>query len=396
MRDYAARLTLVALVGFSAISTDLYLSGIPGLIADLGVGHAEGQLTLSLFLVGFAFGQLVFGPLSDYYGRKPVVARGLMLYALASVGCALAPSIGALLGARVLQGFAAAAGPVIARAIVRDRFQGHEAARMMALLATAMAMVPLIAPVVGSWLLYWFDWRAQFGALILFGLVTLASIRNLEESCPSIGVGGIALRPVLGQFRNCLRSPAFVGFVLCGGAAFAGSFAYISSASFIVIELLGVAPQHFGYTFMLAVGGYMSGSYLSSRLVMRVGIVRMLRAGVIASVLGSGLLLGIAIAELNSLGAVIAAVFCCFLGSGMCLSNSQMGAISEYPMAAGGASAVFGFLQTAMASLSGFIVGQAYDGTLMPTALAMSGGALLSVAGYALLVRAQRLHVTAN
>jgi DHA1 family bicyclomycin/chloramphenicol resistance-like MFS transporter len=387
MRDMAPRLTLVALVAFSAISTDLYLSGIPGMISDLGVGHAEGQLTLSLFLAGFALGQLVFGPLSDYYGRKPVVARGLALYVLACVGCVFAPSIEALLAARLLQGIAAAAGPVIARAIVRDRFAGQQAARMMALLATAMAMVPLIAPVFGSWLLYWFDWRSQFAALLLFGLATLASLGSIEESCPSIGVGGIALGRVFGQFRECLRSPVFVGYALCGGAAFAGSFAYISSASFIVIELLGVAPQNFGYTFMLAVGGYMSGSYLSSVLVMRVGVLRLLRAGVIASVLGSGLLLCLAIAELQVLAAVIVAVFCCFLGSGMCLSNAQMGAISEFPMSAGGASAVFGFLQTAMASLSGLVVGQAYNSTLMPTALAMSGGALLAVAGYRLLLR---------
>lgn len=389
MRELLGRVTLIALVAFSAVSTDLYLSGIPAIVAALGVGHAEGQLTLSLFMAGFACGQLVFGPLSDYYGRKPVVAAGLAGYVLASLLCALAPTIEVLLGGRLLQGLGAASGPVIARAIVRDRYHARDAARMMSLLAAAMAVVPLLAPVLGSWLLYWFDWRAQFVLLLLFGLATLVGLRTLDESCPSIGVGRVHVGRVFGQFRICLGSPAFLGFLLCGGAAFASSFVYISSASFIMIEMLGVAPQHFGYTFMLCVTGYMSGAFLSSRLVTRIGIRRTLGCGVAVNVLGVSLLCALAFGGSQALPAVIFAIFCCFLGSGLCLSNSQMGAIAEFPMAAGSASAVFGFLQTAMASASGYVVGQRYDGTLVPTALTMASAVLLSLLGY-LLLRAAR------
>ncbi len=385
MRELSARATLIALVAFAAVSTDLYLSGIPGIVADLGVGHAEGQLTLSLFMVGFAAGQLLFGPLSDYHGRKPVVAAGLWLYALATLLCALAPSITTLIGARLLQGLAAASGPVIARAIVRDRYRAEDAARMMALLAAAMAVVPLFAPVLGSWLLYCFDWRAQFAGMLLFGLATLAGLRALVESCPSIGIGPLDLWRVFGQFGTCLRSRAFVGYQLCGGAAFASSFAYISSASFIMIEMLGVAPQHFGYTFMLCVAGYMGGALLSSVLVTRIGIRRTLGRGVAVNLAGIGLLCALAFGPAQPLLAVILAIFLCFLGSGLCLSNSQMGAISQFPMAAGGASAVFGFVQTAMAATSGYVVGQSYDGTLVPTALAMTCAVLLSALGYLVL-----------
>lgn len=385
MRDLVARGTLVALVAFSAVSTDLYLSGIPGIVRELGVGHAEGQLTLSLFMLGFAAGQLLFGPLSDFYGRKPVAAAGLCIYVVASALCAVAPSIEILCSARMLQGVAAASGPVIARAIVRDRYQAQEAARMMSLLAGAMALVPLIAPVLGSWLLYWFSWRAQFVLLILFGLATLAGLRSLRESAPSIGVGRLHLAGVFAQFGRCLGSRTFVGFALCGGAAFAASFAYISSASFIVIELLGVAPQNFGYTFMLAVSGYMSGSFLGSFLVQRIGILRTLLCGVCTAICGAAVLCALAVWQLHSLAGLILAIFCCFVGAGLCLANSQMGAISEFPLAAGGASAVFGFVQTVMASLSGYVVGQAYDGTLMPTAMTMSAAILLSAVGYLLL-----------
>jgi MFS transporter, DHA1 family, multidrug resistance protein len=385
INDVLARLTLVALVGFSAVSTDLYLSGIPGMVADLGVGHAQGQLTLSLFMIGFAAGQLLFGPMSDHYGRKPVVAVGLWIYVVASLLCALAPSMDALLAGRLLQGLAAASGPVIARAIVRDRYKAQDAARMMALLTASMAMVPLLAPVFGSWLLHWFDWRAQFVLLMAFGLVTLAGVRTLTESCPSTGQHGLRLARVFGQFGLCLRNRAFVAYLLCGGAVFASSFAYISSSSFIMIEMLGVRPENFGYTFMLCVAGYMGGSFGSSQLVSRLGIAGILRIGVCISLFGVAMLATLAFGAVHSLAAVIVAIFCCFFGSGLCLSNAQMGAISEFPMAAGGASAVFGFMQTGMAAFSGFVVGQTYDGTLVPTALTMGIGVLVSACGYLLL-----------
>ena len=381
----SARAVLIALVACAAVSTDLYLSGIPSLAADLGVGPAEAQLTLSVFMAAFAVGQLVFGPLSDHYGRKPVAAIGLSLYSVAALACMLAPGIGLLLVARCVQGFAASSGPVIARAIVRDRFQGAEAARFMSQLAGAMAVVPLLAPVLGSWLLYWFDWRAQFGMLLLFGLLTLLGLRSLRETCPSIGIAPLAFGRVIAQFGSCLSQRRFVGFVLCGGSAFAAAFTWISSASWIVIDLLGVPATHFGYTFMLVVTGYMGGSFASARIVPRIGVQRTLLFGVCAALGGALILLLQGVWLGPSLGGVLVGVFCSFLGGGLCLPNSQMGAISEFPMSAGGASAVFGFVQTAMASGFGWLAGHTYDGSLLPTSIIMTAGALCAVTGYLLL-----------
>lgn len=381
----AARLTLVALVGFAAMSTDMYLSGIPQMTRELGAGVPEGQLTLSLFMLGFALGQLVFGPLSDHFGRKPVATVGITLYTFAALACALAPDMSVLLLARTVQGFAAAAGPVIARAIVRDRLQGVEAARVMSQLAATMALIPLLAPVLGSWLLYVLDWRAQFLLLMLFGLGTLAGLRRLEESCPSIGVAPLGFGRVLAQFGTCLTRRSFLGFLLCGGAAFAAAFTWISSASWVVIELLGVPAQHFGYTFMLTVSGYMGGAFLSARLVARIGLQRTLLAGVAISLLGSLAMLALAASGSVMLLPVLGAVVLSFLGSGLSLSNAQMGAISEFPMSAGGASAVFGFFQNVLGASAGWVVGHAYAGTLMPTALTMLVASLLACTGYGLL-----------
>lgn len=380
-----ARVVLIALVACAAVSTDLYLSGIPQLAADLHVGPAEAQLTLSVFMAAFAVGQLVFGPLSDHFGRKPVAAAGLALYSLAALACTVAPGIGLLLLARTVQGFAASAGPVIARAIVRDRFQGADAARFMSKLAGAMAVVPLLAPVLGSWLLYMFDWRAQFAMLLLFGLLTLSGLRSLQETCPSIGVAPLAFGRVLAQFGTCLSHRRFVGFVLCGASAFAASFTWISSSAWIVIDLLGVPATGFGYTFMLVVSGYMAGSFASARIVPRFGVHRTLLAGVLAALGGSLLLLLQATVIGPTLPLVLFGVFSCFLGGGLCLPNAQMGAISEFPMSAGGASAVFGFVQTALAAGFGWMVGHAYDGTLLPTAVIMTTGALFAVSGQRLL-----------
>jgi DHA1 family bicyclomycin/chloramphenicol resistance-like MFS transporter len=385
-----ARLTLIAMVGFAAISTDMYLSGIPQMARDLGVGVAEGQLTLSLFMIGFAVGQLVFGPLSDHFGRKPVATVGISIYVLASAGCALAPDIGVLLTGRLLQGFAASAGPVIARAIVRDRFQGIEAARVMSQLAGAMAAIPLIAPVFGSWLLYFFDWRSQFVLLLGFALVTLAGLRRLDESCPSIGIAPLALAGVLAQFGRCLRRRAFVGYLLCGSAAFAAAFTWISSASWIVIELLGVSAQNFGYTFMIAVSGYMGGALLSARLVARFGVERTLRTGVGVSLLGSLLMLALALGHVLLLGPVLLSAVLSFLGGGLVLSNAQMGAISEFPMNAGGASAVFGFSQNLAGATAGWAVGQLWNATLLPMACTMLAGSLLALGGYLTLYAPRR------
>jgi DHA1 family bicyclomycin/chloramphenicol resistance-like MFS transporter len=285
---------------------------------------------------------------------------------------------------------AASSGPVIARAIVRDRYHGAEAARVMALLAAAMSVIPLAAPVLGSWLLYAFDWRAQFALLMLFGLLTLAGVRTLTESCPSIGQGRLALTRVFGQFAACLVDRRFAGFLLCGAACFASLFTWISSTSWIVIDLLGVSPPLFGYTFMFGVSGYMGGSLLSARLAPRLGVERTVAAGVGVALLGTLALAGFALGGPLRLWPVLLAVLWSSTGCGLCLPNAQMGAISQFPQAAGGASAVFGFLQTAAAAFAGLLVGQLYDNSLRPTAFIMLGSVCVAACGLVLLKRAPR------
>jgi len=376
------RITLAGLVGTMAISTDLYLPAIPQLIESLGANISQGQLTLSIFLLGFAIGQLFYGSLSDRYGRKPLLYLGLAIYAVATLGCAAAQDINTLIVARFVQGLGGACGPVLARAIVMDSYSRRDAARVMAAIAGAMALVPAIAPIFGSWLLYVFSWRAHFILLLILGLITVFAVTRLQESCKTIGDSPLKLSHIFSQFALCLSNRNFVGYTLCGGATYAAMFCYISTTSFIVIELLGVEPENFGYTFMSVVIGYITGAVTSSRLVNRWGVISVLTLGQSVGLVAAGLLLVLAFFDIYRLMPVLFAFFLVFMSGGLCLSIGQMGAISELEKDAGKASSVFGFLQISLGALLGYLVGLFYDNTLLPTAIGVTVAVLLSVTGY--------------
>ncbi len=380
------KLILAGLVAVTAVSTDLYLPGIPQMVEDLGTSASRGQLTLSVFLLGFALGQMFYGSISDQYGRKPVIFVGLSIYCLGSLGCVSAADIDTLIVGRFIQGVGGAAGPVLARAIVSDSYDRQNAARMMAGIASAMALVPAIAPVLGSWLLYFFDWRSHFVLLMLLGFLTVFGVSTLRESCTTIGKAPVQVSTIFSQFPACLRQRNFFGYTLCGGATYAALFCYISTTSFIVIELLGVAPEMFGYTALFVVLGYIGGAALCSRKVNNWGIIKLLGLGQLAGFVGAGLLLILAVMEIYWLWPVLLAFFLVFMACGLSLPISQMGAIAEIQSAAGKASSVFGVLQVAFASSLGFLVGLFYNETLMPTALGIGVAMLISLSGY-LMVR---------
>jgi len=371
-----------------AVSTDLYLPAIPQLIESLGANISQGQLTLSFFLLGFAAGQLFYGSISDRYGRKPVLYLGLAIYVIATLGCAVAQDINTLIAARFIQGLGGACGPVLARAIVSDSYSRRDAARVMAAIAGAMALVPAIAPVFGSWLLYVFTWRAHFVLLLILGLITIVAVTRLQESCKTISDSPLKLSHIFSQFSLCLGNRNFVGYALCGGATYAAMFCYISTTSFIMIELLGVEPEYFGYTFMSVVFGYITGAVISSRLVNRWGAIKVLTLGQSVGLSAAGLLLVLALFDVYRLMPVLFTFFLVFMSGGLCLSIGQMGAISELPKDAGKASSVFGFLQITFAALLGLLVGFFYNNTLVPTAIGVTVAVLLSATGYLIIRKA--------
>ncbi len=381
MNERIAYATLVGLVAYAAVATDLYLPALPAIVAEFGATEAEGQITLSLFMIGMAAGQLIFGPLSDYYGRLPVVVVGTLLFIATSVACALTTTMELMWLARLLQGLAAASGPVIARAIVRDRYQGNRAAQVMSMLGAAMAVVPLIAPTIGSWLLVFADWRATYLALAVFGIMVLIGLRQFQESAPAIGEGSIGILRVLGLFGTCLRHPRFIGYQICGTASYSSILAYLSTVSFFMIDVFALPSQYFGYAFAVSVAGFMVGALLCSRLVIYIGMDNTLALGMtltFTAALGQWLF---ATTDTLHTVALAACSFTVFFGIGLTSANAAMGAVSLFPKIAGAASAVFGFVHAVIAAAAGFIAGQLYDGTLVPTTSIMLTAGTLGLLG---------------
>ncbi len=381
MNERIAYATLVGLVAYAAVATDLYLPALPAIVSEFGATEAQGQMTLSLFMLGMAGGQLVFGPLSDYYGRLPVVVVGTLLFIATSAACALTTSMELMWLARLLQGLAAASGPVIARAIVRDRYQGNRAAQVMSMLGAAMAVVPLIAPTIGSWLLVFADWRATYLALAVFGIAVLLGLRQFQESAPAIGEGSIGILRVLGLFGTCLRNPRFIGYQICGTASYSSILAYLSTVSFFMIDVFALPPQYFGYAFAVSVAGFMVGALLCSRLVIHIGMDNTLALGMaltFGAAMGQWLF---ANADTLRTEALAACSFTLFFGIGLTSANAAMGAVSLFPQVAGAASAIFGFVHAVVAAATGFLAGQLYDGTLLPTTSIMFASSAVGLLG---------------
>lgn len=376
---WAQGLVLVGLVALSAVSTDLYLAGLPSMVDDLGASHSQVQLTLSLFMLGFALGQLINGPLSDSWGRIPVLKLGLVIFFLASLLCIWAPTIELLWLGRVLQGIGASVGPVLGRAIVSDVYPRQDAARVLAYLSSVMALVPAMAPVLGSWLLIWFSWRSHFVALSLFAsLLLLGVLLLLWETRPQLAEGEKRkITDLLKRMPGFLKQGRFMAYVACASTAFGAMFAYISSSSYLVMEVLKLEAEVFGYTFAFVVLGFIGGAFLSARLAAKLGLDATLGWGMAVLGVAAGLVVVFWWLDWVYVWTLMPAMLLVFAAGGLTLANSQAGAVSLFRSTAGSASAIFGLFQISTAGLTGALAGYFYNQTLLPLAVILVACALL-------------------
>jgi DHA1 family bicyclomycin/chloramphenicol resistance-like MFS transporter len=372
---------LTTLVALGPISTDLYLPALPTLAQAFDSDVARVQLTLSVFLAGFAVAQLAYGPLSDRYGRRPVLLGGLALYLVASLACMGARSIDELIAARFVQALGACAGPVIGRAIVRDVYGPVQAARVLAYISGAMAIAPMVGPMLGGYLTVWFGWRANFVALALFSALQLFAVFVLlGESNAHKDPAATRPRHMLANFALLFRSRHFLGCLLCFAASYAIIFSFISGSSFVLISVLGISPQRYGASFGFAVAGYISGTMLSGRLVLRLGMQRLVLAGALLACSAGSVMAACALLGGPNLWAILLPMFLCMLATGLVMPNAIAGALAPHPKMAGAASALIGFVQMSFAALVGVAVGHAWDGTALPmaAAIALCGWAVLA------------------
>jgi len=382
---------LVGLVAMMAISTDLYLPSLPSIARDFGVDVAAAQLTLSAFMLGIAAGQVVVGPLSDRFGRRPVLVAATACYALASVACALAPGIDALVASRVVQALGACAGGVVGRAVVRDVHGREGAARVLALIGSAMAIMPAIGPILGGFVEAWAGWRWNFAILASFGAALSVLVwAGLPETNARRDPGATNPARMARNFSTILSSREFLSFAAVAAASYGGMFAFISGSSFVFVDGLGTGPEVYGLYFALVVAGYFAGTQLAAWMTMRHGIEAMLRAAGLIMLAG-----GVAMLACASSAAIVSsdlgapaigasmALYC--VGFGICSPNAAAGAIAPFPALAGTAASALGVLQTGSAAIVGALVGWLHDGTPLPMAATIAAMALAATISFRLL-----------
>jgi len=372
----AMTLLLGLLVSFAPMTIDLYLPAFPIMARDLMTDAESIQLTLSVYMVGYALAQTIFGPVSDRFGRKPTIMFGTCIYLVASVACALATSVEQLIVFRLFQSIGAAAGPVVARAVVRDMFTREEAARMYSVVTTVVAIAPVIAPVLGGFIVVWLGWRANFWILTGFGAsAMLLVIVMLPETNKTPDPSATRISQMLANFASMLSSRTYAGYVLTIIGNFSGLFAYLLGASFVLVDQLGMSPTAFGLSFGFASVGFMSGAFLGSRIVRYVGIERMCLMGTFCTAAGGALVFALIWSDVISIWSIILPTVVYFFGMGMSQPNIQAGAISPYPHMAGAAASLLGLAQYVSAGLLSMALAIfAFDQTfLLATIMGTSG-----------------------
>lgn len=373
----AARVRLILILGglsaFGPLSIDMYLPGLPALLADFNTGASQVQLTLSACLLGLAVGQLVAGPLSDSFGRRTPLLVGLVGYAVASLLCALAPNVTVLIGLRFVQGFAGAAGIVIGRAIVRDMHSGQAAAKFFSLLMLVNGSAPILAPIIGGQVLRYTSWHGVFVVLAgIGGLLFLAALFGIRETLPPARRQRGGVLGTLRTFRRLATDRSFSGYAAALGLAIAAMFAYIAGSPFVLQEIYGVSPQQFSLLFGVNALGIVIAGQTNARLIGRVPLKRLLGGGIIASTSG-GVLLLLAVGVLGGgLPLVLAALFLVVASLGFILPNATALALSAHPDTAGSASALIGLLQYTIGAIAAPLVGIAGEETALPMAIIMA------------------------
>ncbi|WP_330982498.1 MULTISPECIES: Bcr/CflA family multidrug efflux MFS transporter [Enterobacterales] len=364
------------------LSIDMYLPALPVISAQFGVPAGSAQMTLSTYILGFALGQLLYGPMADSIGRKPVILGGTLVFAGAAVACALSQTIDHLIVMRFFHGLAAAAASVVINALMRDIYPKEEFSRMMSFVMLVTTIAPLVAPIVGGAVLVWFSWHAIFWILAIAALLASTMIYFfINETLPPERRQKFHIRTTMGNFASLFRHKRVLSYMLASGFSFAGMFSFLSAGPFVYIELNHVSPQHFGYYFALNIVFLFIMTIINSRFVRRVGAINMFRAGlwiqfamamwmVITALLGAGfwsLVVGVA----------------AFVGCVSMVSSNAMAVIlDEFPHMAGTASSLAGTFRFGIGALVAALLSMATFTTAWPMLISIAFCATSSVLFY--------------
>lgn len=366
---------LALLLGMQPVTTDVYLPALPAIQAGFGASVAEAQATFSALLLAFGLSQLVWGPLSDRFGRRPILLVGVALYVLASAACALAPDMDALVAARVAQGAALGSAVTCARAIVRDLHSPLEAARTMSKGLSGLGVIAISCAPIGGLLTDWLGWRAALAACAAFGLGTLGLLAlRFRETIPQRNLGALRVGALWHNWSRIAIHPTFISCTLLATFTFAGLFVFLVASSFVLIQALGLSKLEYGGVMAFISVVYIGGTVVCRRLLRAWGMRR-----TVAAAGGLSLLSGVLMAGLAWFGwgqpwygawAVVLPQALYMIGHGVHQPVGQSGAVASFPLSAGAASALSGVLMMATAFGIGLWLGHAMDGTARPMATA--------------------------
>jgi DHA1 family bicyclomycin/chloramphenicol resistance-like MFS transporter len=360
---------LTCLLAFTALSVDIVLPILPLIARDFRVDAATAQLSVSVFVIGYAVCQLIYGPMSDRFGRRPMILIGMAIYFAASIGCLFAGTIVELAIGRLAQAFGACAGPVLARAIVRDVYEPSAAARMLAFMGMVMALVPATAPILGGFAAEAFGWRSVFVVLAAFsGAVLLCVFLLIGETNRQPDPAATRPRQIVRNYLHILGNAEFARYAAANSGTYAAMFTFHVLGPFVMLERYGVSASGFALWFISICLGYMLGNFISGRIVRRLGTERTLQLGLATILACAALLAALAWSRVETVLALIGPMSAMMVGVGLVFPNSMALALAPFGRMAGSASAMIGFIASAAGAMFGTAVARFHDGT--PTALA--------------------------
>jgi DHA1 family bicyclomycin/chloramphenicol resistance-like MFS transporter len=379
-------LILSALMAITSLSTDIYLPAMPVMATDL---RGDAELTITGFLIGFCIAQLVWGPVSDHFGRRLPLFIGMVLFIAGSVGCALSTDIVQIVFWRVFQALGACTGPMLARAMIRDLFSRTRAAQMLSTLMIIMAVAPIAGPLIGGQMIKVTSWHTIFWLLAIIGVLMLVSLFWLEETLPAEKRVKASLSGAFANYAILLRNASFMRFTLCLTFYYVAAYAFITGSPFVYIRYFGVDPQHYGWLFAVNIIGLMAVSVVNRRLVHRYPLESLLRFAVFAATLAAVILAAATGFGFGGIGLIVVAVFVFFSMNGIIAATSTACALDAVPNVAGSASALMGSLQYGSGIISSLLLALLSDGTPWTMGWIMAVFTLAS-AGMALTTRVKR------
>jgi DHA1 family bicyclomycin/chloramphenicol resistance-like MFS transporter len=383
-------LILGALSAFGPLAIDFYLPGFPAIASAFCTDEKHVQLTLASYFLGLSIGQLAYGPVADRFGRRVPLLVGVGLFTLASLACAFVPTLEWLVATRFVQALGGCAGMVLSRAIVSDKCDAVQSAKVFSQLMLVMGLAPILAPMLGGLLVNLYGWQSIFLVLTVFSAVcSLAVALGLPESMPAAHPRH-PLAGALGQYRRLLADRIFLGHALTGGIAIAGMFAYIAGSPFVFIKLYGVPPEHYGWLFGANAAGFILVAQVNARMLGKLGPTLLLSRAVWVYLAAALVLLGIAGLHTQALWPLLIPLFICIASLGCIIPNASACAMNGQWARAGSASALLGCLQFSVAAGASALVGVLHDGSAVPMAMVIGLCGIFTVSAAVLTRRLQR------